>query len=166
MTKQSKTQIAIIDFSPTIDVPNDAPIMTFDPQNEALSYDDLFPENFFSMESLQVWCNERGAESRLLGVVGASMELLYDPSKGDDAYKNGDWRPCLSFKETSTKLVINKSRGDMLRKITGSPLLADWAKVGAISIAAGIANGKAQIVIKRPPMTSTELDAFNKELFG
>lgn len=162
--KTESTDLAVVDFSPTLEVPENAPALTVDPSNEALSFDDLFPENFFSMESLQAWLSERKAESRLLGVVGASMELLYDPST--EKPSDGRWLPCLSFRETPTKLVINKTRANQLRKLTGSPLLADWAKVGAISIAPGIDNGKAQICIKRPPMTKGEMEDFNKSLFG
>lgn len=162
--KTEGTDLTVVDFSPTLDVPENAPPLPVDVQSEALSFDDLFPENFFSMEALQAWLNERGAESRLLGVTGASIELLFDPSSEKPA--DGRWLPCLSFKETSTKLVVNKTRANQLRKLTGSPLMKDWAKVGAISIYAGIDNGKAQICIKRPPMTSAELDQFNKELFG
>jgi len=60
---------------------------------------------------------------------------------------NNEWKPVLWFADTDTGLVINKSRSAMLRKITGSPLLAAWAQAGTIAIRPGIANGKAQIVI-------------------
>lgn len=136
--------------------------MTIDPNNPNVSFDDLFPENFFSMEALQHWLAERGAESRVLTVSGASMELLYDPTT--EKPSDGRWLPCLSFDETSTKLVINKSRANQLRTLTGSPLFKDWAHVGQIAIKAGIANGKAQIIIER--IKGESLDEFNESLFG
>lgn len=162
------TDLAVINFSPTLEVPDNAPPMPIDPSNEAVSFDDLFPANFFSMEDLANWLTERKAESRILTVTGASMELLFDPAT--EKPKDGRWLPCLSFEETSTKLVINKSRGNQLRRMTGSPLFKAWAHVGQIAIKAGIENGKAQIVIERVPTQSAgpeeSLEDFNKSMFG
>ena len=157
------TNLTVVDFSPTFEVPDKAPTMPIDTSNPNISFDDLFPENFFSMDALQHWLAERGAESRALTVTGASMELLYDPS--NEKPEDGRWLPCLSFAETTTKLVINKTRGNQLRKLTGSPLLAKWADVGPICLAVGVDGGKAMICIKRLPEGET-LDDFNASLFG
>ena len=160
-----KNELVVIDFSPTLEIPNDAPIMMIDPTNQAVSFDDLFPEQFMSMAVLQDWLAERQAESRLLTVSGASMELLFDPST--EKPSDGRWLPCLSFEETSTKLVINKTRGNQLRRLTGSPLLAKWATIGMVALSVGVDNGKAMICIKLPPTEGKEsLEEFNKELFG
>jgi hypothetical protein len=53
----------------------------------------------------------------------------------------------LWFTDAAEGLVINKSRAEMMRKITGSPLLGAWANAGTVAIKPGIANGHAQIVI-------------------
>jgi hypothetical protein len=159
MSKKNGTQevtdekaLAVIDFNPINNVPDKAPAPQMDLTNPNLSYDDVLPSNYFSMEELEIWLAERDAESRILTVTGCTMEYVYDPEKGETT---GEWKPCLSFAETATMLVINKTRGMQLKKLTGSPFLKDWVKVGAIAIKPGIANGKAQIVITATAKTYT-----------
>lgn len=161
MSKQLATTVT---FAPTLEVPDSAPPLPVDVNNQHLTVDDLFPENFLSMAGLERWLQERNADARILTVTAVSMELLYDPSNGEKP-KDGSWRPCLSFAETESKLVINKSRAEMLAAITQSPLVATWANVGAIAVKPGIANGKAQIVITRPP-AAADVDQINDDLFG
>ena len=113
----------------------------------------------------------REAESRILTITGCSCEFVYDPSRGEES---GSWKLCLSFAETGTMLVINKSRGQQLKRLTKSPFLKDWANAGQIAIKPGIANGKAQIVIDRVPgqasgngkLAEKSLDELNEELFA
>lgn len=149
--------LVVVDFSPTNNVPDKAPAPQMDLTNPNLSYDDVLPSNYFSMEDLEMWLEERNAESRILTVTGCSVEFVYDPEKGE---ATGDWKPCLSFAETATMLVINKTRGMQLKKFTKSPFLKDWAKAGQIAIKPGIANGKAQIVITavQKEFTGEEID--------
>ena len=91
--------------------------------------------------------------------------MLYDPEKEDA--QDGKWKPCLSFVETSAKLVINKTRGQQLKQLAQSPLLKAWATVGQIALRVGVFNGKAQIGIERVPNSDENaLDDINKELFG
>ena len=152
-----ETAVATVAFHPINDVPDKAPAPQLDLTNPHLAFDDVLPSNYFSMEDLELWLEERGTESRLLTVIGCTLEYVYDPEKG---VESGDWKPCLSFDETATMLVINKSRGMQLKKLTKSPFLRDWAKVGQITIKPGIANGKAQIVITAVPdgLTPAEID--------
>lgn len=183
-TKEAETkaiepaaETAVNSFAPINDVPDKAPAPQMDLGNPNLSFDDVLSSNFFSMEDLQIWLDERRAESRVLTVTRCSMEYLYDPERGEET---GTWKPCLSFAETGTMLVINKSRGQQLKKRTQSPFLKDWAKVGQIAIKPGIANGKAQIVLVNVPQNGTPPNVgqtkeaftnmsdeeFNDELFG
>lgn len=149
---------AVISFAPTMEVPDNAPPLKVDVSNPHLSFDDVLPSNYFSMERLQEWLDDRGAESRILTVTGCTVEYVYDPEKGE---RSGDWKPCLSFAEVDTMLVINVTRGQQLKKLTQSPFLADWSKVGQIAIRPGIANGKAQIVISRAPSVAPTGEAGN-----
>jgi hypothetical protein len=57
-------------------------------------------------------------------------------------------------------LVINKTRGMQLKKLTNSPFLKEWAKAGQIAIKPGIGNGKAQIIITavQKEFTGEEID--------
>ena len=149
--------LALVDFNPINDVPDKAPAPQMDLSNPNLSYDDVLPSNYFSMEELELWLEERSAESRILTITGCSVEFVYDPEKGE---ATGDWKPCLSFAETATMLVINKTRGMQLKKLTGSPFLKEWAKAGQIAIKPGIGNGKAQIIITaaKKEFTGEEID--------
>lgn len=170
----SKTALVAPSFLPVNDVPEKAPAPKMDLTNPDLSFDDVLPSNYFSMERLQEWLDEREAESRILTVAGCSMEYVYDPEKGIDT---GEWKPCLSFEEVDTMLVINVSRGQQLKRLTGSPFLREWANAGQVTIKPGIANGKAQIVIGRlagvngkaaaaDDLDSKTVDELNDELFG
>lgn len=159
MSKKNETKaaaddkaLAVIDFNPINNVPDKAPAPQMDLTNPNLSYDDVLPSNYFSMEELEQWLEERNAESRILTVTGCTVEFVYDPEKGE---ASGDWKPCLSFAETATMLVINKTRGMQMKKVTGSPFLKEWAKASQIAIKPGIANGKAQIVIAAAAKTYT-----------
>jgi hypothetical protein len=159
---KEETAAAIIDFQPVNDVPTKAHAPQMDLSNPNLSFDDVLPANYFSMEDLEIWLEERNAESRILTVTGCSVEYVYDPEKGEET---GDWKPCLSFAETGAMLVINKSRGQQLKKLTRSPFLKDWENVGQIAIKPGIANGKAQIIIQSLP-SNIDSDELNEQLFG
>ncbi|MCO5190741.1 MAG: hypothetical protein M9918_21460 [Anaerolineae bacterium] len=170
------TDLTVIDFHPRYDVPTVAPKPQFDLSDPNLSFDDVLPSNYFSMEGLQTWLDDMGAEARVLTVTAVTMEWVYDPEKGE---ASGDWKPCAHFDETPTMLVINKSRGEMLKRMASSPLLRDWANVGQIAMRPGIANGKAQIVIEPVPgaakvkprpangeSTADFVQRTNDELFG
>lgn len=151
-----ETAVAVTSFQPLNDVPDKAPAPQLDLTNPNLAFDDVLPSNYFSMEDLELWLEERGGESRILTVTGCTLEYVYDPEKG---VESGDWKPCLSFEETATMLVVNKTRGMQLKKLTSSPFLRDWATVGQIAIKPGIGNGKAQIIITAvPTMTSQDVD--------
>jgi hypothetical protein len=63
-------------------------------------------------------------------------------------------------------LVINHTRKNQLKEMTHSPFLRDWAKVGHIVIRPDIAEGHAQIVIDRAPMTDEEDEQLNEALFN
>ena len=161
----STKQVAVVNFQPTQDVPDDAPPMPFDLSNPNIAFDDVLPDNYFSLDGLQQWLSDRNAESRVLTVVGVSMELLYDPAK--EKPKDGSWKPCLRFAETPTLLVINKSRGEQLSRLVGSPLLAKWAEAGQVCIKPGIANGKAQICIEPLPHDyDSSVEDVNDDLFA
>lgn len=141
-------ELTVVNFQPVNEVPERAPAPKMDLFNPNLSFDDVLPSNYFSMERLQEWLDERGAESRVLTVTGCTVEFVYDPEKG---VESGDWKPCLAFEEVDTMLVINVTRGQQLKKLANSPFLADWGQVGQVAIKPGIGNGKAQIVITAVP---------------
>lgn len=146
--KTEETAVVVASFHPINDVPDKAPAPQLNLDDPNLAFDDVLPSNYFSMEDLELWLEERSAESRILTVIGCTLEFVHDPEKG---VETGEWKPCLSFEETATMLVVNKSRGMQLKKLTRSPFLRDWAKAGRIAIRPGIANGKAQIVIAAAP---------------
>ena len=137
-------------FAPRLDVDGNAPPLKVDVFNPHLTLDDVLPDNFISMEGLQRWLDERNAESRVLTTAAVTMELLYDPGRGEKP-ADGEWKPVLWFDETESGLVINKTRGQQLTDLAQSPLLARWAKIGKVALKVGVFNGKAQIGIVRIP---------------
>lgn len=102
---KDETAIAVANFHPVNDMPDKAPKPQIDLDNPNLSFDDVLPSDYFSMEDLQIWL-EREAESRILTVTGASVEFVYDPVKGEES---GEWKPCLSFAETGTMLALTRA---------------------------------------------------------
>lgn len=143
---------------PIGEIPSDAPPL---PENvENLSFYDLFAENYFSLDGLQELLDLAGADSLVLTVKACTMQPLYDPSKGEKP-QDAKWMPCFSFEETSTMLVLNKSRSAIAKKITGSPFPRHWHGVGKIELNPGILNGNGQIVFKQVKT----VDDVNADLF-
>ena len=159
--------LAVVDFTNTIDVPASAPKppeWMFDPH---ATIDDALPSNFFSMKGLREWLKDRNASHRLLTVRAVSCELMFDPSKNEKP-KDGEWRPVLWFNEVESGLVINKTRAQHLKKISGSPLIQAWAKVGQIALTVDDFNDKLQIGILPVPQDSPNgvAEDANALLFG
>lgn len=142
----------INDIAPTLDAPENAPLPNFDLTNPNLNFVDLFPENFFSMDGLQVIVDEGGGPL-VLTVIGCTIEYVYNPEVGE---ASGSWKPCLSFAELPTRLVLNKTRAKAVMEIAHSPNARDWGGIGRIAIYPGIKNGRAQIVIEPVHDTSDE----------
>lgn len=139
------------DFHNRIEVPHGAPAPPSIMFNKEATFDDAFPERFFSKAALEKWLKERSALQRLLTIDGISWELLYDPSKNEKP-KDGEWRPVLWFIEVETGLVLNKTRGEHMKLITNSPLLRNWGRRGQqVALAVGDFNGHYQIGIEHAP---------------
>ena len=62
-TVKEETALTVASFHPTNDVPDKPPIPQMDLDNPNLSFDDVLPSNYYSMEDLQIWLDERGRES-------------------------------------------------------------------------------------------------------
>ena len=138
-------------FHNRIEVPTSAPAPPSAMFNPNASFDDAFPEQYFSKASLAEWLRERSAQERILTIDAITWELLYDPSKNEKP-ENGEWRPVLWFMEVATGLVLNKTRGEHMKIITNSPLLRNWGKKGLrIAISTGDFNGHSQIGISYAP---------------
>ena len=103
-------------------------------------------------------------------MAGCNVEYVFNPENGE---ASGSWKPCLSFEEVPTRLVLNKTRARKVMDIAGSPLLLDWAGIGRIAIKPAIKDGHAQIVIEPAPKNGRKgkdngrtVDDINNELFG
>ena len=59
---KDETAVAVSNFHPVNAVPDKAPLPQMDLDNPNLSFDDVLPSNYFSMEDLQIWLDEREAE--------------------------------------------------------------------------------------------------------
>jgi hypothetical protein len=151
-------------------VPETAPAPTFDLDNPKLTFVNLFPENFFSLEGLQLIVDEGGGPL-VLTVSGCTVEYVYNPENGENS---GSWKPCLSFNEVPTRLVLNKTRARAVMDLVRSPFVRDWGGIGQIANKPAIKDGHAQIVIESVPENGrkgsrkkngdVDLDALNEEL--
>jgi hypothetical protein len=144
MSKNSDV-VKVSPIAPTMEIPMEAPKPGFDLGNPDLSIIDLFPENFFSMDGLQAILDVEAGHSVALTVAACHIEYVFDPAKGE---ASGEWKPVLSFEETGTKLILNKTRAQVAQQLTGSPLVRAWAGLGQISIRPGIKDGHAQILLE------------------
>jgi hypothetical protein len=154
-------------IAPTLEIPEEAPRPGFDLANPDLSIVDIFPENFFSLEGLQSILDLTGSHSVALTVTACNMEYVYDPT----AKAAGEWRPVLSFEDTDTRLVLNKTRAKVAQDLTGSPFIKDWAKLGQVAIRPGIKDSHAQIILEPLKKNRSNgngrspVDDINNELF-
>lgn len=135
-------------LAPVSEIPEKAPIMPFDIEKPDLSILDVFPDNYFSMEGLQNILDFTQAAGLGLTVTACTIECVYDPAKDEDG-RSGKWTPVLSFAETGTRLVLNKTRARAAWDVSGSPLVKDWAGLGQVMIRPGIRDGHAQILLER-----------------
>jgi hypothetical protein len=156
-------------IAPTLDVPRAAPEPQFDLADPDLNFADVFPENFFSLEGLQTIVDEIGGPL-VLTATACTVEYVFNPEKGENS---GEWRPVLSFEETDTKLVLNKTRGRTVMQLARSPLVKNWGKIGRVAIRPAIRDGHAQIVIEPAPAEKeparsdgepVDVDTINQEL--
>lgn len=138
--------VEVSPLAPTLEIPNGAPMPHFDLENPDLTWMDLFPENFFSMDGLQGIMDSEQAHSLMLTVSDCRVEYVFDPAKGDST---GEWKPVLFFEETATKLILNKTRAVAVADICGSHLLRDWSGLGQVTIRPGIKDGHAQIILEQ-----------------
>lgn len=148
MTTQTNA-LAPLDFSPIIPVPDEAPKPKVDFSNPHLSFEDVLPKTFLSMEALQAWLDTHRAESRIVTITSVTMEYLWNAEKKNP--DQGEWKPVLWFAEMEQGLPVNQTRGLQLTKMAGSSFLAAWAKLGQVAIRPGIVAGNAQIVIMPVP---------------
>lgn len=129
------------------DVPDAAKPLSSILDKPELTFYDLFPQRFFSMDYVEE-LNRAGGGHMVLTPSGVSMEWVYDPEK-DESGANGEWKPCMNFKETDTQLVLNKSRARLCVQLTGSSVPAHWSKVGKITLFPGVLNKKAQLTFQQ-----------------
>jgi len=143
----------IINFSPTQEVPPEAPPLKIDTSNPYLSFDDVITKQYLSMDALTNWLAARDAESRIVTITHISMEYIYNPEK--QSKKDGDWKPVVWFDEIESGLPINQTRGRQLTALAGGDQrLAAWSVLGQVTIRPAIADGNAQIVFGRVPVAN------------
>ena len=148
----SESPVLSNEIAPTLAAPEKAPIPSFDLGNPNLNFVDLFPENLFSLDGLQVIVDQGGG-SLVLTVTACTIEYVFNPENGE---ASGSWKPCLSFAETPTRLVLNKTRARSVMDRARSPFARDWGGIGHIALRPGIKDGRAQIIIELVPAVGIE----------
>ena len=156
--------------------PDKAPMPAFDPMEA--NYFDMFAPQYFNLETVQALTKEGGGPL-LLEVENVAVEYVYNPEHGEDS---GEWKPVVHFVGGGPALVLNQTRAKVLMKATRSIHVTEWQRVGWLEVAAGIENGKAQLVIAptSPPGEASQsgvnttsenggkskIEQLNEELFG
>jgi hypothetical protein len=156
--------------------PEKAPMPAFDPIEA--NYFDMFAPQYYNLETVQALMKEGGGPL-LLEVENVAVEYVYNPERGEDS---GEWKPVVHFVGGGPALVLNQTRAKVLMKTTRSIHVGDWQRVGWLEVAAGIDNGKAQLVISPASAPGeathssansvgdnggkTAIDELNEELFG
>ena len=156
--------------------PDKAPMPDFDPKEA--NYFDMFAPQYYNLETVQALMKEGGGPL-LLQVEQVIVEYVYNPEHGEDS---GEWKPVVHFVGSGPALVLNQTRAKVLMKATRSIHVDDWQRVGWLELAAGIENGKAQLVIAPSDApgeatnasavtasgngSKTAIDDLNEELFG
>lgn len=149
-------------LAPTTEIPFGIELPPFDLFSSEITFDDLFPPKFLSAEFVEARGNEM-----TLTVEGISIEYVYDPEKGETT---GEWKPCFHFREITSLLVLNKTRAETCRRITGSNRAIEWGNVGQIKLRTGAdkKNRKYQILIEPvvSPPTKYTVEQINDDLFN
>ncbi|MCA9923065.1 MAG: hypothetical protein KC421_11870 [Anaerolineales bacterium] len=153
----------------TVDMPDNAPALGFDPAAPSFNWREVLPSNFWSMDELEERQQQLGGWP-VLTPARVVIKPVYDPAE----YEGKEPPPSelvpkivLEFAEASPALVMNKSRCEMATKITGTSNPAKWAaKLPRLVLINGVYNKKAQIVIEPAPNGETaDLDDLNADLF-
>lgn len=121
MTKSKA--LSNVTMAPTKAVPDEAPAA---PQwvgqpLEKLTVYDIQPAAYFSRQWLKQFLKDHDMEALILTVKHISAEYVQNPEKPE----KDDWKNCLSFHETPTLLVLNRSRSLMMAEAFG-PTVAGW----------------------------------------
>ena len=120
----------------------------FNPSLDNFDWSDVLPSNYWSLEALQEKFEDTGTYP-VITPDYVKIQVITDPEKADDQQ---DLSPklVLYFKEATPALVLNKSRCQLISKMTGTRNPAKWLSIlkDPIQLEAGILNGKAQITFK------------------
>jgi hypothetical protein len=134
-----------------VDMPDRAPALGFDPSDPAFTWRAVYPSNFWNLEELEERRKQLGGWP-VLTPARVVIRPVFDPSDYDGKEPPAEaLKPKLviEFAEAAPGLVLNKSRCEMLTRMTGSPNPQLWAaRLGPVSLSVGVFGGKAQIIVE------------------
>jgi hypothetical protein len=138
----------------TVDMPDNAPALGFDPAAESFNWREVLPSNYWSMDELEERRQQLGGWP-VLTPARVVIKPVYDPAEWEGKEPPASElapKIVLEFAEASPALVMNKSRCEMASKMTGTPNPARWGELlPALVLVVGVYNRKAQIVIEPAP---------------
>lgn len=159
-------ELANLTMAPTMEHPKhvpDPPAWVEKPLADVTVYD-ITPENYYSRAWLKQFLSDNGQAALVLTTRHLSTEWVENPERPDDA----DWKDVLHFDETTTKLVLNKSRKLMMADQFGM-MVSDWlGQRVALSVGESeYAEGHVQICVHAVGnVVAGEDDEVNDVLFG
>ena len=149
-----------------------APPAHFDPTALTFSWRDVFPDRFFNMDTLDAIRNNNRGHWPVFTPIQVAIIPMYNPSEGDGAILDAEWKPVMYFKETRTGWAINKTNCEAMERVTGTPNPLIWAKrINGLRLLNGVIKRRQQITFEiadkneaLPPPAS--LEDINQDLFS
>ena len=171
-------EIAVKEDSFIVEMPDNAPALGFDPNLESFNWREVYPSNYWSIDELEERKQQLGGWP-VLTPARVVIRPVYDPAEYEGKEPPASElapKLVIEFAEAAPALVLNKSRCDMVTKMTGTPNPARWGGLlPPLILSVGVYNKRAQIVIEAVPQengrkrgkgSAVDVDKANEELFG
>jgi hypothetical protein len=120
--------------------------------DNSFSWTNIYPDNYFNLDGV-------ASRARTIGgwpvftISAVVIDRVVDP-EAKEALQDKTPKIIVEFQETSTRLVMNKTRCRMMEALTGSPHPAQWGAVmPKIVLYVGVEKGKEQVLIGHPTTT-------------
>lgn len=119
---------------------------------EGFSWADIYPDNYFNIEGLLSRARTVGGWP-VFTISEVVIDRVVDP-EAKEALQDKTPKIIVEFQETSTRLVMNKTRCRTMEALTGSPNPSQWGAVmPKVVLYVGVEKGKEQVLIGNPTTT-------------
>lgn len=132
-----------------LDMPLNAPPLGYDPTADGFSWQEIFPDNYWSNESLKERIAELDGNLPVYTAAYISVQPVFDP-KTPEKDRDMKGKPVLYFEENVPGVVLNKSRCRLIADMLGVRDPNYWPYLlGKVALDVALLNGKEQIILAR-----------------